>query len=74
MRLFVWRNVEYVSRNWHHDGGLAVIAADLESARERITAEVHADEPCEALTVAPDYECECTGPAQVFVFPNAGCC
>ena len=72
MNLYVWKNVEKVSGNYHDEGGIMVIADTLDAARELIKAS--APEGCGAVTEEPDPVRKCDGPETVLVFPDAGCC
>jgi hypothetical protein len=71
--LYVWRQVEGLTTNWHDGGGLAVIATTLTSARALMRDHVTAS--CTALESEPDYTVATdAGEPAVFLFPNAGCC
>ena len=76
MKLFIWERVDHVTDRWHDDGGIVVVAADLDKAREEMHA--HAiPVDCEAYRIDPDcvYQVADTDePGVVAVFPNAGCC
>lgn len=73
--LYVWNRVENATSNYHSEGGIIVIAKDLARAREMI-AEATADVegPCEALTIAPDFQRDCGGDEYIAIHPDAGCC
>jgi hypothetical protein len=74
MKLFIWNNIDGVSRNYHDGGGLVVIAASLERAREMIVTEDRCKPTCAALTVDPDLTRECEGEEYFAIHPDAGCC
>lgn len=88
MNIYIWQRVGHVSDNYHHYGGLAVIAADLEQARELMrtlrpryswpTDDFVPDVPsaCDAYTQKPDMTYPLAGEHEpkVLVFPDAGCC
>lgn len=80
MKIFIWRNVENLTRNWHSDGGLVVVAASLEEARKALAAKDLKNqdgEPCEdVFRNEPDatYDLQGSPDAKMFFFPNAGCC
>lgn len=66
MWLYIWENVDDVTDGWHyhHDGGVVVVAPDLESARALLP------EACGARTHDPDamYRVDGNPPAEgVFV-------
>jgi hypothetical protein len=69
MKIFIWERVSYLTDNYHHEGGCAVIAENLESARKTLP------EDCQAQTEEPDLisEIEHKEP-KTFIFPDAGCC
>ena len=78
MNLYVWKRLEYVTENWHPEGGVAIIAESLDAARALFTASEGAvikSEPADILTTPPDFSCPCDAPdAQLFIFPDTGCC
>jgi hypothetical protein len=78
MKIFIWENVSHVSDSYHGGGGVAVVAATLERARELLPSPKPYGEDvkrCEAHDVAPTATYETTASEErVFVFPDAGCC
>ena len=74
MKMFVWARVAYASNNYHHEGGILVVADNLSKAREVILKEC--SEKCGALTEEPNFSLEVLEPASqtIFIFPDAGCC
>jgi hypothetical protein len=82
MKIFIWSNLMKVSRRYHSEGGLVVVAESLEAAREIIREQV--DAPKDVHSKALDCDAKTTEPDEVFdvgeakeyfcVFPNAGCC
>ena len=68
--MFIWENVDHLTDNYHSGGGLAVVAATLERAREL------APQGSSARTEAPDHVYMLAEPAEerALVFPDAGCC
>jgi predicted fused transcriptional regulator/phosphomethylpyrimidine kinase len=86
VKLMIWNRVEKLTANWHDEGGLVIVARDLEHARailqesqDRENAERarYGDTagPCEAHTKNPDVVYD-VGDAEprIFVFPDVGCC
>ena len=73
MKVFVWNDIQALTRNYHSDGGLVVFSADLE--RAQALAETHGvvfgdnEVPCDIRDVAQTDSVEA-----VYLFPNAGCC
>ena len=81
MNIYIWKNVDHLTDNYHCDGGCAVIANSLEEARLFIpkTCPSKHEKPeenvCTAQTENPDFEAPIFDVvAEVFIFPNAGCC
>lgn len=79
MNIYIWDTVSDATTRYHDGGGIVVIAATLERARELLSGE-RVPAKCEAFTQEPDLTLPLAaidGAAteeHVFVFPNAGCC
>lgn len=81
MKIFIWQYVTYLTNNYHAEGGVAVIAETLESARAMLP-HPHEEHACSATVEEPDAVYELAGPdgpvgplePRLFVFPDAGCC
>lgn len=72
MKLFIWEYVYDLTDNWHKEGGLAVIAKDLDSARKIIEGKAP---NCSALNEQADFTTSVEeGEEKIFIFPDAGCC
>ena len=68
MKIFIWERCDNVTYNWHHEGGLAIVAATLERAREL-------SENADACRIPPDFEANVDATEEkVFIFPDKGCC
>lgn len=67
MKIFIWQDLENLTRSYHDSGGLVVVAESLERAWQLNAA-------CKG--VVPDKVFELVGDAseESFVFPDAGCC
>lgn len=87
MTMYIWQRVKYLTSNWHHEGGLVVVAkGDLEHARQLFRdsplyqeklANFPQQEECTAFTVPPDFVYDAVGDdpeERVLSFPDAGCC
>jgi hypothetical protein len=80
VNVYIWEDLDELTTNWHSDGGLVVVADDLEMARHLMRNKGEGWWPlpdgCEAFNKDPDRTIPCadTEPVAVFVFPNAGCC
>lgn len=75
MKIFIWYRVDHATDNYHHEGGISIIAGDLGEAREQLHKE-KVPPNCGAFHYKPDHEFllgQLASPA-VFVFPDAGCC
>ena len=74
MRLFLFKRIDQVSENYHSEGGLVIVANNLDHARAIIMdmadIEPTDEEWAEVVTfdLAADYA------PTVYVFPDAGCC
>lgn len=70
MKLFIWERIERATNNWHPEGAVCVVAESEEAARAAALADGAKIAPEEK----PDYVADCSGPAYVGIFPDAGCC
>lgn len=75
MDMFIWYNVTNVSERYHNEGGLIVVAANLDEAyklcREHTTlrkSSVFNEPPDEVYPLAG------TPTPNILTFPDAGCC
>lgn len=73
MMVFVWKELNQVSRRYHCEGGLMVVAENLAAARVLANATdgvvvEDTDAPTYTYVVQDDAE------PRVVVFPDAGCC
>lgn len=87
MKIFIWESVDYMSRHYHPQGGVVIIAKSLQAARklwgknwEDIIAEKDwKDEPESTDTTIfntkPTLVLETNAiEPRIFEFPDAGCC
>lgn len=71
MKVFIWDYIRELTDNYHPDGGLVVIAENLENAIQLATLSgvvFNNELPVQELPVPEGTE------AKVYVFPDAGCC
>lgn len=71
MKIFIWRRIEKCSSYWHPEGGVVVVAENLERAKALALvngAEIKDDEKPDAVYDVAQAE------EKVFIFPDAGCC
>ena len=75
MTVFIWSGLSHLTDNYHHGGGLVVVAESLEQARELFKPPLVPAE-CDAFTVEPDRALPVPDDAkeEVFIFEDAGCC
>lgn len=75
MNIYIWENVSNLTYRYHDEGGLVIIAKDLDQARTMYRAQ-GGEVNCTALTQKPTRVIACAGEETptVFVFPDAGCC
>lgn len=78
MKAFIFKDLSQVSSNYHTEGGLVVIAKDETHVNKLISQEKYdieiTEQEWEDVQV---FDLDCTHKtydAQVFVFPDAGCC
>jgi hypothetical protein len=73
MKVFIWYDIDELTDNYHSDGGLVVIADNLEDAR--ILA-MERNVKFKDIELQPDlvYELKDYPKDNVIIFPNAGCC
>ena len=83
MKIFIWKDTDPVSANYHDGGGLLIIASDLIRAREvwseyvdKLTSVWEKFEDKSATDADPDhvYFTEPDTEETVLVFPDSGCC
>jgi hypothetical protein len=75
MKIFIIENIRGQLTNRYHDGGgLAVIAKDLEQAKEIIKVDKDILPIEEDWNNAIVYELKDCEVATYYVFPDAGCC
>lgn len=74
MVLYLFEQVEHVSDNYHDNGGLVIVANDLEHANDLISGDEYIKPSPEEWKKAIVYELAGTHEPKVFVFPDAGCC
>ncbi len=67
MKIFIWKQVDGITDNYHDGGGVVICAADLSSALALIGKD---------LPETPDriYETSDGAKPEVFIFADAGCC
>ena len=75
MKIFILENVEQLTYRYHSDGGLVIIAKDLEKAKELIKQDENIKPTEKEWELASVYELKDNDiEEKYFVFPDAGCC
>jgi hypothetical protein len=82
MNLYVFERVDHVTENWHHEGGVLVVAVSQEDALRQLNearreAYSYLAKPLDDISPTPDRVYPLApGDWQpsLLVFPDAGCC
>jgi len=74
MKAFIFKRIDEVSSRWHSEGGLVVIAENVEQAKKEIAKDI-----CITVTESEWAEVETYNlvgnpEPKVFTFPDSGCC
>jgi hypothetical protein len=74
-KIFIWEFINNLTKNWHSDGGLVVVADSLYDAVVNASMD-HGVEFTDEESKKPSavYDLSCPAEDKVFIFPNAGCC
>jgi hypothetical protein len=82
VNVYFWENVTKLTDNYHSSGGVVIVAASLEAARDMLrdyhirdtyselvgACSAYVDEPDRVIPVGE------TEKPELFVFPDSGCC
>lgn len=75
MKIYILEDVDQVSDRYHSDGGVVIIAHDLDHAKELVDKTDHLDIKDAEWEKAIAYELSGENiQPEIFIFPNAGCC
>ena len=74
MRIFVFEDIENCSSNYHSEGGLVVIAKDIEHAKELLKEDKSIDVTDEEWGKVESFALAENVEPKFWVMPNAGCC
>lgn len=74
MKIIIFEHVEELTERYHCDGGLVIIAKDIERAKELISKDEYIKPTQEEWENALIYELKNEEEERYFVFPDAGCC
>lgn len=80
MKIFIWERVDMVTDSYHHEGGVAIIAKDInraiETGLENFPKEhLERSGKLENIKTAryEEYSIK-SDEEKIFIFPDAGCC
>lgn len=74
MKIFILERIDQVSYSYHSEGGLVIIAKDLEQAKEIIKEDENIKPTKEEWDSAIVYELKDIEKPGYYTFPDAGCC
>lgn len=77
MNIYIWKRLDNVTESYHHEGGLAIVARNLDHAKEVLKERIGGyPEDLPNLDVPPDavYTLANEEETRVFIFPDRGCC
>jgi len=74
MKVFIFERIEKLTYNWHPEGGLVIIAADIEAAKELIKSDKEIQPTNEEWRHVEIYELKENVTPKFWVMQDAGCC
>jgi hypothetical protein len=74
MKIYVFERVGKVSNNYHEEGGLVIIANDIEHAKELINKTDDIDVTDDEWSKVESYELAENVEPKIWAMPDAGCC
>jgi hypothetical protein len=74
MKIFIFERIAQVTDNWHPEGGLVIIAKDIEHAKEIISGDECISITDEEWDGAESFELAEDVEPKFWVMPDAGCC
>lgn len=74
MKVIIFEYVSELTNRYHDDGGLVIIAKDIESAKALISKDEYIRPTEEEWEKAIIYDLKDEVEERYFVFPDAGCC
>lgn len=76
MKIFVFDRIDQVSESYHPEGGLVIVAKNVDHARSLIADREHIKPTEEEWASAVEYGLDhgVDYDPVVYVFPDAGCC
>ena len=79
MEIYIWERLDSVSENYHKEGGLVVVARDIDHVKE-LVMEYNSKFPDPVIDFGQNikhctvYQLSEEVRPWIFVFPDAGCC
>jgi hypothetical protein len=74
MKIFVFERIEQVSGNYHSEGGLVIIARDIDHAKEVISVDPEVRPTDLEWESVESFELIGNPEPKFWVMPDAGCC
>ena len=74
MKLFIWKDLDGLTFQWHDGGSLLVVAVSLEAAKLLVANDESIPDGLELPEPATVYELAGEIAPSVVVFPDKGCC
>jgi hypothetical protein len=73
MKIYIFERISQVSGNWHPEGGLVIIANDIEEAKQLIAKDDNISPTDKEWETVESFEIIANEP-KYWVMPDAGCC
>jgi len=74
MKIYIFNEIEQVSCNYHSNGGLVIIAKDIEHAKEVISVDSDVQPTENEWKSVEVYDLAENVEPKFWVMPDAGCC
>lgn len=74
MKIFIFQHVDKCSPNYHPEGGLVLIAKDIEQAKLFLKEKDHIEITDEEWEDVESFELADNVESKYWIMPNAGCC
>lgn len=74
MKIFIFESIGQVSDNWHKNGGLVIIAENIEAAKLLIKIDSSIEPTDEEWLSVENFDLIGNPEPKYWVMPDAGCC
>ena len=74
MNIFIFEDLQQVSNNYHKNGGLVIVAWNIENAKKLVEPDEYIKITDEEWNNVITYELKHDEEEKYYVFPDAGCC